>query len=137
MLNKVFVALFILCSAATLNDMSAQTVATKTVKPDGTVVINTTTIGKKILGYNDITPVEIDIKHGKVTTIKALPNDEEPEYFDKVIKSKLLSKWVGLTPAAGATLKVDAVSGATYSSKAVIANVKAGLKYANEHPGNN
>jgi uncharacterized protein with FMN-binding domain len=34
-------------------------------------------------------------------------------------------------------LKVDAVSGATYSSKAVIANVKAGLKYANEHSGNN
>jgi NosR/NirI family nitrous oxide reductase transcriptional regulator len=137
MLKKVFVAFCILCSAAAFNEMNAQTEKTKTVKSDGTVVINTTTIGKKILGYNDITPVEINIKDGKVTSIKALPNDEEPEYFDKVIKSKLLSKWVGLTPAAGATLKVDAVSGATYSSKAVIANVKAGLKYANEHPGNN
>jgi uncharacterized protein with FMN-binding domain len=137
MLKKLFVVFFILCSVAAINEMNAQTVKTKTVKPDGTVVINTTTIGKKFLGYNDITPVEIDIKNGKVTTIKALPNDEEPEYFDKVIKSKLLSKWVGLTPAEGSALKVDAVSGATYSSKAVIANVKAGLKYANEHKGSN
>ncbi|MCI1785024.1 MAG: FMN-binding protein [Bacteroidales bacterium] len=114
---------------------TSQTPKTRTVKTDGTVIINTSEIGKSYLGFNDVTPVEIDIKGGKVISVKALPNDESPEYFGKVLQSKLLEKWNGKTPAEGAELKVDAVSGATYSSKAIIENVKAGLRYELENSG--
>jgi uncharacterized protein with FMN-binding domain len=114
---------------------TSQTPRTRTVKADGTVVINTSEIGKSYLGFNDVTPVEISIKEGKVISIKALPNDESPEYFGKVLQSKLLEKWNGKTPAEGAKFNVDAVSGATYSSKAVIENIKAGLRYELENSG--
>ena len=49
-----------------------------------------------------------------------------------VIKSGLLSSWNGLTPKEGRELKVDAVSGATFSSDAIIRNVRAGLRYLDE-----
>jgi len=134
-MKKIIISFLLIGCFSSLGWSQEKPVQTKTVKPDGTVVINTTTIGKNILGFNDITPVEIYIKGGKVSSIKALPNSESPEYFDLVLSSKLLSKWNGLTPSAAADKKVDAVSGASYSSKAIIGNVKAGLKYAKEHPG--
>ncbi len=100
---------------------------------DSVIVINTTALGKDIIGYSGITPVEIYVTNGRVSEVKPLPNMESPGYFWSVIKSGLFSVWKGLTPGEGKALKVDAVSGATFSSDAVIRNVKAGLSYLDSH----
>ena len=104
----------------------------KRIISDSVLVVNTTALGKNIIGYSGITPVEIYVTNGKVSKVKPLPNIESPGYFWSVVKSGLLSSWNGLTPKEGRELKVDAVSGATFSSDAIIRNVRAGLKYLDE-----
>ena len=44
----------------------------------------------------------------------------------------LLSKWNGKTINEAQQLKVDAISGATFSSRGVIGNMKRGLAYASQ-----
>lgn len=97
-------------------------------KEGGMTVVNTTTLAKDVIGYNDITPVKIYIQGNKIVKIEALSNDETPRYFAKV-KKNLLDKWNGMTVAKAQTASVDVVTGATLSSKAVIENVRRGLKY--------
>ena len=101
-------------------------------KGNGMTVINTTSIGKNVEGYNGTTPLKIFIKKNKVVKIEALKNQETPKYFIKV-KKALLDKWNGLKVKDAKNLKVDAVTGATYSSDAVIENVKLGLDYYQNH----
>ena len=60
--------------------------------------------------------------------IEALKNMETPKYFVKV-KKALLEQWNGQKVADAQKLKVDAVTGATMSSDAVIKNVQLGLEY--------
>ena len=101
----------------------------KTVQ-DGVTVINTTTLCDKVEGYIGPTPVEIRIKKDTIVKVTALPNEETPAYFREAVK--VLRKWIGLTPAQGLELEVDAISGATFSSDALIENMRAGLKRAIE-----
>jgi electron transport complex protein RnfG len=95
-------------------------------------IVDTTTLGKNIEGYNGPTPLKIYIKKNKVVKIEALKNHETPKYFAQV-KKALLEKWNGLKVKDAKALKVDAVTGATYSSEAVIENVKLGLDYYQNH----
>lgn len=101
-------------------------------KENGVTVINTTTLGKNVQGYIGTTPLKIYIEKNKVVKIEALKNEETPKYFLKV-KKALLEKWNGLKVKDAKKLKVDAVTGATYSSDAVIENVKLGLDYYQKH----
>ena len=101
----------------------------KTVQ-DGVTVINTTTLCDKVEGYIGPTPVEIRIKKDTIVKVTALPNEETAAYFREAVK--VLKKWIGLTPAQGLELEVDAISGATFSSDALIENMRAGLKRAIE-----
>lgn len=64
--------------------------------------------------------------------IKALANSESPEFFGEA--SALLSKWDGQTIEDAQKMKVDGVTGATFSSKAIIGNVQRGLQYAAKNP---
>lgn len=98
------------------------------VEADGTKVITTAELGKDINGFAGNVPLEISIKDGKISKIKALKNSETPDFFNNA--SALLSKWNGKTPEEALKMKVDAVSGATFSSNAIIGNVKVGLQYA-------
>ena len=100
-----------------------------TTSPDGTVTINTTTLGEKIIGYSGQVPVEISITDGKIESVKPLDNEETPGFFKRVTSSGLLDTWVGKTPQQAVEMEVDGVTGATYSSKALIANVQAGLNH--------
>ena len=97
-------------------------------KENGTYVINTTTIGKGIEGYNGPTPLKVYIKKNKVERIEFLKSMESPKYYGQV-KKALLEKWNGMTVKDARTLQVDAVTGATYSSEAVIQNVQMALDY--------
>ena len=101
-------------------------------KENGMTVINTTTLGKDVQGYIGVTPLKIYIEKNKVVKIEALKNQETPKYFLKV-KKALLDKWNGLKVKDAKNLKIDAVTGATYSSDAVIENVKLGLDYYQNH----
>ena len=97
---------------------------------NASVVINTSALCTDVRGYRDMTPVEITITKGKVTKVEALRNNETPKYMDMV--KPLLDKWNGMTVKAAQTAKVDAVTGATFTSKALIENVQKGLKYYQE-----
>ena len=98
--------------------------------PDGTVVINTTKIGKDITGYGGATPVEIQIKKGKIEKVIPLKNQETPEFFGAVRNSDILESFDGKTLEEAAETPIDGVSGASYTSKAIIANMKGGVAYA-------
>ncbi len=97
-------------------------------KEDGMTVVNTTELGKDVIGYVATTPLKIYIQKNKVVKVEALKNQETPKYFIKV-KKQLLDKWNGKKVSEAAKMKVDGVTGATFSSDAVIKNVQLGLEY--------
>ena len=105
---------------------------TMVVLEDGSVRLNTTELGKDIIGYGGTVPLEITLQDGRVKNIKALANSESPEFFGEA--SALLSKWDGQTIEDAQKMKVDGVTGATFSSKAIIGNVQRGLQYAAKNP---
>ena len=94
-------------------------------EPD-TLVINTTEIGKEILGHHTTTPVEIVLSEGRIVSVTALPSDETPAYFRKA--RKILAIFIGMTVEEALDTEVDAVSGATMSSNALVHNVHLGLQ---------
>ncbi|MBR5030195.1 MAG: FMN-binding protein [Muribaculaceae bacterium] len=92
-------------------------------------VIYTGEIAKKVIGYNGTTPVSISITNGRITSITALDNQETPAYFKKA-KEKVINQFVGKTVDEALKLKADVATGATYSSEALIKNIKMGLEQA-------
>lgn len=115
----------------TASDTSSEIVPDQDVKyddaihsSDGIDVINTTGLTKTI-GYGGPVPLAITISEGKISEIEPLPNFETPGFFNKA--SIILNQWMGKTPEEALKLNVDAVSGATYSSEAIKANMQAGL----------
>ena len=101
-------------------------------KEDGMYVVNTTTLGQKVMGYVNTTPVKIYIKKNKVVKVEALKNEETPKYMAKV-KKGLLNKWDGMKVSDALKQKVDGVTGATFTSDAIMQNVQLGLEYYSEH----
>jgi len=74
--------------------------------------------------------VEIHVVEGRIEKIVALPNSETPAYFQRVQESPIFTSLVGKTVKEASEVQLDAVSGATWSSKAVIENIRLGLKEA-------
>ncbi len=110
----------------------AQGSDTLEVQPDGTFVVNTRVLAKDVQGYGGPVPLKIHIdKDGKLTAIEAEPNAESPSFFDRA--KELFSRWQGKTIDEAMAEDVDAVSGATFSSKAIIRNMQRGLAYAKQH----
>lgn len=97
---------------------------------NGIAIVNTSSI-VKARGLNSKTPIKIYIKGNKITKIESLPNQETPAVFASA--ERLLKKFIGKSVDEASTMKVDGVSGATYSSKSLIQNVKGGLKYYKEN----
>ncbi len=101
-------------------------------KENGTFVINTTELGKDVEGYQGPTPLKVYIKNNKVEKIEFLKSPETPKYYDRV-KKFLQSKWDGLKVKEAREKEVDVITGATYSSEAVIQNVRLALDYYQSH----
>lgn len=89
-------------------------------------VVFTGEIAKKVIGYNGTTPLNITIENGRIKDIEALPNQETPQYFKRAT-ARIFPQYIGKTVEEAKTLKVDAVTGATYSSDAIIKNIRLGL----------
>lgn len=96
-----------------------------TVANGDTLVIHTQGLPGTITGYAGPVPMDIYIYDGKISEIRPLPNAETPSFFKRA--EAVLPAWIGKTPEEAQTIKVDAVSGATYSSTAIINNVRVGL----------
>ena len=97
-------------------------------KENGVTIVNTTKIASSVEGYNGPVPVKIYIKKNKIQKIEVLKNQEGPKYMAKV-KKQLLNAWDGLTLKQAKAKQVDAVTGATFTSKALIDNVNMGIEY--------
>ena len=97
-----------------------------------TLCVNTTDLAKDVIGFNGTTPLLIKLVDGRIVAIEALPNAETPGYFRRVKSSPLFTAPIGKTPAEVLGMQLDAVSGATFSSKAVIENLHRGLKSISE-----
>jgi len=123
----IFITGFVVLAAVAIQQYLA-TASSENIKhqPDQTIVINTTNPGADYIGYAGKVPLEIYLQDGKIQKIVALPNNETTSFFDNA--STILSAWDGMTPEEALSSKVDAVSGATYSSRAIINNVQAGLQ---------
>ena len=98
---------------------------------DGSAVIVSTGLAPDGRGFGGPVPVEVRIRDGLVAGVAPiLPNDETPMFFALLDEAGLWKAWNGLPPAVAATSRVDAVTGATFSSRAAIANVRAALASA-------
>ena len=140
-LLSLVVVVLILAAAAILRDgrilghdlreaheAKAQKNDTLEVTPDGVFVVNTKPLAKDVQGYGGPVPLKIHIKDGRVAAVEAEPNAESPDFFNRA--KELLNHWQNKSVDEALAEEVDAVSGATFSSRAIIANMQRGLAYA-------
>lgn len=125
-MKKTMMALSALLLAAVL--MSANKKDNTMVKENGVYVVNTTTLGKDVMGYEGPTPLKVFIKSNKIQKIEFLENQETPKYW-KAAANHLQNKWDGMTVKEAKTKEVDSRTGATYSSDAIKKNVKLAVEY--------
>ena len=83
-------------------------------------------------GYKGTTPLVVSIEGNQISDIEVPRNQEGPKYM-KMVYEGLIAKYVGMKIKDVETNNVDAVTGATFTSKAVIDNVKAAVKYFKEN----
>ncbi len=131
MIATLMSSIAVLAVTATLISAAPQEDQVMT-KENGMYVVNTTTLGKDVIGYVSPTPVKVYIKKNKVVKVEFLKNQETPKYMAKV-KKNLLTKWDGQKVNDAQKLEVDAVTGATFTSDAIKENVKLALDYYKQH----
>ena len=125
-MKRIIVTCLCLIAAAAM--MSAGKKDDNMVKENGTYVVNTTTIGKDIIGYNGPTPLKVYIKGNKIQKIEFLENQETPKYWKAAVEF-IKDKWNDMSVKDAKTKEVDGRTGATYSSDAVKKNVKLAVEY--------
>jgi electron transport complex protein RnfG len=124
-MRKLFILCLLSIATAALAQEKKQKEPVMTKEKGGVYIINTTTLCDT-KGYKSPTPLKVTVKKDKIESVEALPNQETPKYFRR-INDELLPKFVG--QKFDETEKVDALTGATMSSKAVKANLKAAYDY--------
>lgn len=150
-LLSFFLIVFVLSAAAVLREgrlfgydfkkkQATLNVATQgdtlTVHSDGSYIVNTKPLAKDIMGFGGTVPVRIHVSQDNIVKkIEPLPNAETKDFFNRA--KAILKTWEGKTVNEAMALEVDGVSGATFSSNAIIGNVKRGLAYANTYSNGN
>ena len=82
-----------------------------------TLILQSKPYTDKVIGFAGPTPLEIVLDaSGKISEVKLLPNKDT------------LKAWNGLTPQEALAKKVDAVSGATFTSRGIINTVHKRLE---------
>jgi electron transport complex protein RnfG len=117
--------LAVACVAANAQDIMKK-------EKDGTYIVNTTTLGQDIEGYNGPTPVEVHIKKNKIVKVVPLKTMDGPKYV-AMVKKGMLTKYEGMNVKKGTVAEVDAVTGATFTSKAMQENIKRAVEYYKSH----
>ncbi len=76
-------------------------------------------------GYGGSVPLLIGLDDNlTITKIILLPNNETSDYIEAIYDDEFIGKWQGVRLEDAMQLEVDIVSGATHTSKAVIAGVR-------------
>lgn len=76
-------------------------------------------------GYAGIVPLLIGVDENLIISkIVVLPNNETGDYVEAIYSNKFIGSWQGVSLEDALQLQVDVVSGATHTSKAVIAGVR-------------
>lgn len=110
----------------TPRDSASWVVAAADKKPLG-IVISSEPYAKDVKGFAGPTPLYIYVLNdGTIQNIAAADNAETPDFFSRAFNG-LVPQWKGKSQAEAAELEVDGVTGATFSSKALIANVQRSL----------
>ncbi len=108
---------------------SATTEEPSAMLDDGEMLLNSAPLARDVAGYAGRTPVNVYSREGVITRVEPQSNNETPSFFAQVTGSGMFEKWQGMTLEEAATAPIDAVSGATYSSLAVIENVRRAAAY--------
>ena len=88
-------------------------------------------------GYGGKVPLLIGLKEDTIIKIQLLANNETTEFMEYIKEDKLLARWEGMRINKVSGTEVDAVSGATESSNAIIRGVRQGAaQYLNEEQSN-
>lgn len=94
------------------------------VRQGGTLlgfVMKSSPYSDQIIGYMGPVPLLIALDaDGKVVQVLALENDETPSFISRITEAGLFDSWTGMSVEEAATAQVDAISGATFSSRAII-----------------
>ena len=112
--------------------MTAQADNVMTKTKDGTYIVNTTTLAQDVEGYAGATPLEVHIQKNKIVKVVMLKNQDGPKYNAKV-KKEMLPKYEGMNVKKGTVQDVDAVTGATFTSKAIQENIRRAVEYYQKH----
>lgn len=100
------------------------------------VLVSSLPYARDVKGFAGQVPLYIYMDESGVVRGLALDeNSETPDFVNRA-SAALLPQWIGKGAEQAASQKVDAVSGATFSSRAIIANVQqslAALSSANSH----
>ena len=126
MKKKLLLMVFFVCA------ITAQADDVMTKSADGTYIVNTTTLAKDVEGYAGPTPVEVHIKNNKIVKVVPLKTQDGPKYVAKV-KKEMLPKYESMNVKKGTVGDVDAVTGATFTSKAIQENVRRAVEYYKKH----
>ncbi|MBQ9357133.1 MAG: FMN-binding protein [Prevotella sp.] len=129
-MKKIAVILGCLCLVVML--LSATSNDDTMVKENGVYIVNTTKIGKDVMGYEGPTPLKVYIKNGKIQKIEFLDNHETPRFWAAAV-NHLQNKWNGMTVAQVKSTQVDGRTGATFSSDAIKQNVRLAVEYYEQH----
>ncbi len=126
-MKKTLISLLLMAAFVTAD---AQQIMRK--EKDGTYVVNTTTLANDVEGYAGPTPVEVYIKNNKIVKVVPLKTQDGPKYVAKV-KKEMLPKYESMNVKKGTVGDVDAVTGATFTSKAIQENVRRAVEYYKKH----
>ena len=136
MKKTIIIAAIMLLVAGTVSLEARTKKKANTKKATASQVIYTGDIANKVIGYNGTTPLNITVKNGVIENIEVLPNQESPAYLKRA-KDKVLPQFIGKTVAEAKKLDADIATGATYTSEAIIKNIKMGLDKAKSSSSSN
>lgn len=95
---------------------------------DGGVILNSAAFTKEVYGFGGLIPLFISIdKSGVIKNILVSQNDETPSFLERVIEADIPGRWIGKHVEQTKRMEVDAISGATYTSNAIIQSVEQTL----------
>ncbi len=97
----------------------------ETTLAEDITILDSTVPGAKISGFAGATPVRIYVRGGVIERLELGANSETESFIEMMVESDFFEQWNGMSVEEAATAKVDMVTGATYSSDAIIKNVRA------------
>ena len=98
-------------------------------------VIATLEYNRKTFGFAGPIPMYLFLDHNdEIKNVTILNNSEDKEFIDSAIQKGVLSQWAGLSVLDAVTLKPDAVSGATMSSRAINTSIERSLSALTGNP---